>query len=55
MLIMGNIPKNMENHKKIDMLSYIGLNHMLVYLVGGAITILKNMSSSIGKDYPIYV
>jgi hypothetical protein len=55
MLLMGNIQTNMENHQKIDMLSYIGLNHMLVYLVGGAITILKNMSSSIGKDYPIYV
>jgi hypothetical protein len=24
------------------------------YLVGGAISILKNMSSSVRKDYPIY-
>ena len=52
MLIMGNhhvingkYTKKMENHQKIHMLSCICLNHMLVYLVGGAITILKNMSS----------
>ena len=28
--------------------------NQLYDLVGGAITILKNMSSSMGRDYPIY-
>jgi hypothetical protein len=31
-----------------------GIYIIMIYLVGGAITILKNMSSSMGRIIPIY-